>query len=373
MVIRMWLREFEMKIFIKNLINIFYANILPITIFCLAVIASVLITTSAHATINCAGYLPNSYFERIENENSTFAGKLINAENNTQQLQDLNGKVLLDNLTDGYVLMDKYLLAKQYGRYGVANAAGKLIIPFEYQDIQIESDIATSFIVSITNDEVSKQGIINRYGDWIYPLTTSRIEHAHYDSNYDQDYFIVVNHKNLATDKGLTGLLDDRGYWAIMPQYDEVQPLNACTEKPLYLQVRQQDKTALVDQNEDIILPFQSEQHIELFNNELAQSLFLRSTLFTGSTATGMSADIKDEIESAQIIDIHGKAVLTSEAPITKLLYQPLYTYQQEGKFGIIDNKANIIAKPQFDNYRDEGAKVWLEKDGKLILLETVI
>ncbi len=46
--------------------------------------------TPAHATISCAGYLPNSYFERIEN-NETFAGKLTEQANGTQQLQDLDG------------------------------------------------------------------------------------------------------------------------------------------------------------------------------------------------------------------------------------------------------------------------------------------
>lgn len=75
------------------------------------------------------------------------------------------------------------------------------------------------------------------------------IQHAHYDPDYDQDYFIV------AKNSGVTGLLDDRGYWAVMPQYDVINPLNACTGEPLYLQVSLQNKTALIDQNNDVTLP----------------------------------------------------------------------------------------------------------------------
>ena len=33
-------------------------------------------TSPTYATINCAGFLPSSYFERIEN-NKPFAGKLL--------------------------------------------------------------------------------------------------------------------------------------------------------------------------------------------------------------------------------------------------------------------------------------------------------
>ncbi|WP_440453365.1 WG repeat-containing protein [Psychrobacter sp. ASPA161_9] len=326
--------------------------------------------TPAHATISCAGYLPNSYFERIEN-NKSFAGKLVEQTDGSQQLQDLNGNVIIDNLTDAYILMDTYLLAKQHGKYGVVNAAGKTIVPFKYDEIQTEPDIATSFIVSINTSNnasnATKQGIINRHGDWVYPLADVRIQHAHYVPDYDQDYFIV--HKS----NGLTGLLDDRGYWAIMPQYDVINPLNACTGEPLYLQVSLQNKTALIDQRNDVVIPLAANQHIELFNSYGDVPLFLRSTLITGSTAAGMSEDIQDEIVSAQIIDANGKLILSSDAPIRKLLYHQLYTYKQAGKIGLLNDKGNVVLEPQFDSYRDDADKVWLEKNGEMIHLNTLL
>ena len=333
-------------------------------------IGAVSAITPAHATISCAGYLPNSYFERIEN-NKPFAGKLVEQADGTQQLQELNGKVLLDNLTDAYILMDTYVLAKQHGKYGVINAAGKIIVPFKYDEIQTEPDIATSFIVSVkSSDDASnatKQGIINRHGDWIYKLSDAHIEHAHYDSDYDQDYFIV------AKNNGLTGLLDDRGYWAIRPQYDAINPLNACTGEPLYLQVSLQNKTELIDQNNDVIIPLAANQHIEAFNASAKPLLFLRSSLVAGSSAIGMSEDIQDDIVSAQIIDANGKLILASDAPIRKLLYHQLYTYKQAGKFGIVNDKGNVILEPQFDSYRDDANEVWVEKNGKMQRLNTFI
>ena len=178
---------------------------------------------------------------------------------------------------------------------------------------------------------------------------------------------ITTNHK------GLTGLLDDRGYWAVMPQYEVINPLNPCTGQPLYLQVSLQNETALIDQNNEVIIPFSANQHIESFNDNISPLLFLRSTLVAGSTAAGMSEDIQDDIISAKIIDSNGKLLLSSEAPIRKLLYHQLYTFKQAGKFGIINDKGKMILEPQFDSYRDDSDKVWLKKNGKMLGLNTLI
>ena len=95
--------------------------------------------------------------------------------------------------------------------------------------------------------------------------------------------------------------------------------------------------------------------------------------MIAGSTATGFSEDIQDQIVSAQIIDTTGKLRLASSAPITKLLYHQLYMYRQAGKYGVINNQAKIILAPQFTRYRDEGDKVWVEKNGKMVRLESLI
>ena len=350
-----------------SLFKIIYINTRLLNAFIFTITAFTLSLTTAQATISCAGTLPNRYFERIENT-TPFAGKLAEQTDGTQQLHDLSGDVVMDNLSEAYIVMDNYVLAKQYGKYGVINAAGKIIVPFEYDDIQTEPDIATSFIVSIkSSDATPRQGIINRHGDWIFPLTAARIKHAHYDPDNDQDYF------KMTSNQGRTGLLDDKGYWTIMPQYEAIHPLNACTGQLLYLQVSLNDKTALIDQHNQVIIPFAAHQHIEAFNNNVSPLLFLRSTLINGSTATGMSEDIQDEIVSAQIIDANGKLILASDAPIRKLLYHQLYTYKQAGKFGIMNDKGSVILTPQFDSYRDDGDKVWVEKNGKMRRLNSFI
>ena len=145
--------------------NVMLINARSMIVFIFTIIVLVLSFTPAYATISCAGYLPNSYFERIDT-NAPFAGKLIELTDGSQQLEDLTGTVILDGLTDGYILMDKYLLAQKNGKYGVVNAAGKIIVSFKYDAIQTEPDIGTSFIVSVeSSDSKTKQGVINRHGE----------------------------------------------------------------------------------------------------------------------------------------------------------------------------------------------------------------
>lgn len=260
------------------------------------------------------------------------------------------------------------------------------------------------------NQKPQQRRIDNGYGNYRYAqptqqlikavdvplnLTAAAISHAHYDSNDDRDYFLI----NSVVDAGTiskVGLLDDQGNWVIAQQYDDLQPLNACTGQPLYLQAvstsslsslsldkLEAQQTALLDQNAHIIIPFASQQDIEIFNNWVSNSLvlnnanssplFLRSTLIEGSRATGLTQDIEEDIVSAQIIDSKGQLILSSDAAIIKLLYHQLYVYKQAGKFGFIDDQANIVLKPQFDSYRDEGDKVWVKKSGEMVRLDTII
>lgn len=365
--------------------------------------------TSAAASMNCADTLPSSYFKRI-GDNKNIAGKLVNVADGTQQLQDQTGRVILDKLTDGYVLMNKYVWAQRQGKQGIVTATGHVIVPFRYDNVAFEPDIYTSFIVSNhTPDGVTTQGIIDRHGYWIYPLpntlpkkTSARqqqtsaprlraaraprtllpatISHAHYDSNKDRDYFVIASAAGTSNSKKpliktpvKVGLLDDKGTWVIPQVYDALQPLNPCTDKPLYLQARLQQKTALINQQNKTIIPFAPNQHLEAFNSNVTPLLFLRSTLVAGSRATGFSEDIQDEIVSAQIIDSNGKVRLASSSPITKLRYHQLYMYQQAGKYGVINDQGKVVVAPQFTRYRDEGETVWVEQQGKTVRLKTLL
>ncbi|MGO1742843.1 MAG: hypothetical protein ACTHYZ_01075 [Psychrobacter sp.] len=39
----------------------------------------------------------------------------------------------------------------------------------------------------------------------------------------------------------------------------------------------------------------------------------------------------------------------------------------------MVDDNGDVILKPQFDSYRDDADKVWVEKDGKMLRLKSLI
>lgn len=86
-----------------------------------------------------------------------------------------------------------------------------------------------------------------------------------------------------------------------------------------------------------------------------------------------MSEDIQEYIISADIVAANGKLTFSSNAPIRKLLYHQLYTFKQAGKVGLINDQGDVVLKPQFESYRDDADKVWLQKNGKMVPLETFI
>src|SRR5690606_13878595 len=131
-----------------TLFKIIYINARLLIAFIFTITAFTLSLTTAQATINCAGTLPSSYFERIEN-NTRLAGKLIEQAGWSQQLGELSAHGVMDNVSDAYMLMVSCVLAKQHRRYAVTNAAGRVTVPFDSDAIQTEPDIATSFIVSV--------------------------------------------------------------------------------------------------------------------------------------------------------------------------------------------------------------------------------
>ena len=49
------------------MIQLTHMNVRPMMVGIFTIIAFILSFTPAYATISCAGYLPSSYFERIEN------------------------------------------------------------------------------------------------------------------------------------------------------------------------------------------------------------------------------------------------------------------------------------------------------------------
>jgi len=344
----------------------------PLMVMALLSTVLMLSMTQAKATISCAGYLPSSYFAKIE-ARAPFSAKLVLQSSGNYQLVQQN-KVLATDLENPEIFAKRVIIAQKSGKFGVINRAGKVIVPFAYDSLTTDYDIATSFVVSRQKNGQTYFGAIDRYGNWIYPnsvlkdrraakfpnyliqqSTQAVISHAHYDSQADRDYFLV-------NERSKIGLINDQGHAIIPIKFDRLQPLNICMGKPLLLAATVAQKTALITQNNNTIVPATDNQSFDIFNQDLSPMLLLKNRL-----------DSKGNIISSQLIDESGKIKLTSNAPITKLLYHQLYQFTQNKKVGIINSRGNILLKPQFDKIEDNFNSVWVMKNGKKLPLSDFI
>ncbi len=327
--------------------------------------------SQALATISCAGYLPSSYFAKIE-ARAPFSAKLVLQSNGNYQLVQQN-KVLATDLETPEIFAKRVVIAQKSGKFGVINGAGKVIVPFAYDSLTTDYDIATSFVVSLQKNGQTYFGAIDRNGNWIYPhskpnqrsavkfpnhliqQSTTSLTHAHYDSQADRDYFLV-------NERSKIGLINDQGHVVISIKFERLQPLNICMGKPLLLAATVAQKTALISQNNNTIVPAANNQSFEMLNPDISPMLLLKNRL-----------DSKGNIISSQLIDESGHMKLTSSAPITKLLYHQLYQFTQNKKVGIINSRGNIVLKPQFDKIEDNFNSVWVMKNGKKLPLSDFI
>lgn len=334
-------------------------------------IALMLSLSQAKATISCAGYLPSSYFDKVEAK-SPFPAKLVLQSSGNYKLVKQN-KVLAIDLENPEIFAKRVIIAQKSGKFGVINRAGKVIVPFAFDSLTTDLDIATSFVVSLQKNGQTYFGAIDRNGNWIYPpskpnprsavkfpnhliqTSTPSLTHAHYDSRADRDYFLVKARSKV-------GLIDDKGRAVVPIAFDALQPLNICMGKPLLLTATAVQKTALITQNNKTIVTAAQNQSFEMLNPDISPMLLLKNRL-----------DSKGNIISSQLIDESGKIKLASSAPITKLLYHQLYQFTQNKKIGFINSRGNIVLNPQFDKIEDNGNRVWVMKNGKKMLLSDFI
>lgn len=344
----------------------------PLIIMALISTALTVGAPQALATISCAGYLPSSYFAKVEAQ-PPFPAKLVLQPNGNYKLVQQN-KVLAIDLENPEIFAKRVIIAQKSGKFGVINRAGKVIVPFAFDSLTTDLDIATSFVVSLQKNGQTYFGAIDRNGNWIYPSSQSTpksavkfpnhviqkstqalITHAHYDSRADRDYFLVKKRSKL-------GLIDDKGGAVVPLKYDSLQPLNICMGKPLLLTATAAQKTALISQNHKTIVPAAKYQGFEMLNQDISPMLLLKNRL-----------DSKGRPISSQLIEESGKIRLTSTAPITKLLYHQMYQFTQNKKIGFINSRGNIVLKPQFDKIEDNGDSVWVLKNGKKMPLSDFI
>ena len=279
----------------------------------------------------------------IEDNNENQPNQLTVMTNSSYyKLSDPSARTLQDNLYDVTPYPDGRILAKRNGKYGLIGANGELIFAFNYDGIEVLP--AELYLLSKQQGSGYSSALVRGANDWLYPASgkfvdKTKVEQLYYDETNSVGYYKT-------TENGKSGLINDQKQTLIPNRYDELELLDTCPNERLFISVKVGNKTGLIDQNQNFIVPLATNQSIENFNEE--------EQIFRVSKMNYDAYDQEPTVISEKLVKGKGNILIESDSPITSVA-DTLYQYSKDNKYGIINDKAEVIAPAQFDHISSNG------------------
>lgn len=301
-------------------------------------IASVSTSQSAHAE-GCSYHSGALYTIDIDTLNDSHPQQFtLKANDAYYQLVNDKGVVIQDKLYDIRPYKDGRIIAKRNGFFGAINTDGAVVLDFKYDGIealdkgfyQLSKNFGSKVATAIATDA----------GKWLYPAS------QRFDKNTQADY-LYTDTLNQITYFSITkndkhGLINNKAQTLIAPIYDELSLLDTCPNERLFMTAVMGDKTGLIDQNQKVVVPFANNISIESFNTD--------QKLFSVKTYATQTKDYFNDtmLISDKLVSGKGVSMLYSESQI-ELLGDNLYKYKKSGKYGIINDKGDVVLPANFD------------------------
>lgn len=279
----------------------------------------------------------------IEDNNDNHINQLsLMVDSVYYQLTDQNKRVVQDQLYEVTPYPDGRILAKRNGKFGLIGANGELIFDFSYDNIELLPD--DLYLLSKRQSTGLVKALVKGADDWLYPASKSfvastSIEQLYYDEINSISYFKTI-------ENGKFGLINDQKQTLMPNRYDELELLDTCPNERLFISVKVGNKTGLIDQNQNFIVPLATNQSIENFNEE--------EQIFRVSKMNYDAYDQEPTVISEKLVKGKGNILIESDSPITSVA-DTLYQYSKDNKYGIINDKAEVIAPAQFDYISSNG------------------
>lgn len=286
------------------------------------------------------------------NENDVFVVPAI-YENITPLRSEHNGRTQFS---------DKVFSARRYGKVGIVDIAGNVLLPFEYEQI---NDYPSKYGFRVVRKDDKHWGMLNRNCEMIVPCIYEGMS-----SGYDEDHFQFWTN-------GKTGIMDTTGKITIPAEYNQMY-----LYKNNRALVQKDSLFGFIDTAGNVVIPIIFERLNSEFHNGLClvyqndKAGFIDTTgaivipciydnarVFTGK-ATGVQQGDK-----WALIDREGK-------PITEFEYSFIsYEWRGEGevqvrkngKIGYLNSKGREVIPCEYDvdwGY-SPGLGYFLEKDGQ--------
>ncbi len=287
--------------------------------------------------------------------------------NNQITLISANNDFVIDGEFDELYL----IFNENNGKYGLMNKKCEIVLPLEYVDI-IQSEGGTSFHIYQNIKKKRCLGIANLKGEVIIPC---QYEYLCDSPAWGHKKYIFFNDH-----KGKMGAVDTKGNIIIPFEYENLRP---CTENTFIASKKENQQYVINLKQEKISETYheivvQSEKLISCNLGEKGNYLNLLLDSHTlkpyseekfyfvegGGYGSGIYTTQKNSLVVSQlskkndnyygIFDFKTNTLIVpcKYAMIANTLVDDVFVFQKEenDKFGLIDQHANILIKPQYDN-----------------------
>lgn len=314
-------------------------------------------------------------------------------QNGKYGLIDLDGKQLLSPIYEQINSLkgiENSLIVKQDGLYGLVDNKGKLIINPKYKEIQSldKKDYKSGYIVKSEDD---KYGLIDVSGKVILENKYEKIDNI-YGNNYyvieegkqkiinqvgetlninDFNKIMQISNSGIVFEKdNKYGVVNFEGEVIIKPIYDYLEEINTNVYK-----AKLNEKNGIIDLEENQKLPY---EYINIYYDKNAQVYIAENSDFTSSVinsnfeikVTGIISEINKEKKYIKVKvndDYKYYNFNLEEKNVNEILKDnTLYISKNNGKYGFIDKKGNIIVDYIYDDATEQNAYgyVAVKKDG---------
>lgn len=330
-------------------------------------------------------------------------------ENGKWGLMDLNGKQITDLIYDEIKTIkgtENSILVKQDGKVGLLNSKGIKIAEPQYSQIMnFGEDYKNGYItVNLEN----KYGLISFSGEKILANNYEKIENIYHDKYFviqesgkqkliDKEGNTKINEnfdeiKQIANSgvvfvrKNQYGLMDFEGNILIEPTYEQLKEINT----DVFL-AKKEGKSGIIDKEQNQKIPFSYQDityhkkaGIYIADDENYQSFILDSNFEI--KLAGILSEVNTDagyMKLKQQDDYKYYNFKFEEKKAQDILTNnKLFLSKQNGKYGFVDNKGNIVVDyiyddaTEFNQYGYAGVKkdgLWgsLNKEGNIVIEPT--
>ncbi|MDH6312258.1 hypothetical protein M2137_001028 [Parabacteroides sp. PFB2-10] len=256
--------------------------------------------------------------ERIENISEEFTPLIINDK---LGLVDKQLNLILpyeyDDIDVFDALSEEFILLEQKDKYGLADNSGKIVIPVEYDNIDSFDELSEEFILLEKRD---KYGLADKNGIIVIP--------AEYDDINSFDYLseeFILLEKNEKY-----GLANINGKLVIPAEYDDIDSFDYLSEE--FILLEKKEKYGLANKYGELVIPAEYDD-IDSFDYLSEEFILLEKKEKYGL------ANLKGKIIlSAKYDDISSFDELPDEYILIEL----------DEKIGLANKRGDILIKPAY-------------------------